>query len=686
MPPTANNAAAPVPKWYTIRARAAGVNAGADGARSAEILIYGDIGESWYGDTVAAKDFVREIGALDVDQITIRINSYGGSVPDGIAIFNAIRRHKADVTTIVDSVAASVASLIAMAGDSIEMAENAQLMIHAPWLNYVSGNANELRDFADMLDSFAESMATSYAVRSGDKEAALALLSDGKDHWYTAEAALEAQLIDQIVPALPVAASAQLHASVQARYASIPMLKPAPVAAAAAPTPQATKESKTMPPEATPAAAAQHQNEEQIRAQVLAADQTRRTAIANVFARFATWEGVAALQAACESDHACSVEAANAKLLAHLGKESKPVAGTQIVTLEDERDKARAGMQASILARAGLAKDDTANNYRGFTMMDIARAYLEQGGVKMRGNDKMAVVGAAFTHSTSDFRSLLANIAEKAMMRGFEEAEETFQKWTTVGELGDFKVGKRVDLSSFPSLDRVDGGEYRYATMGDRGEPVQLATYGKLFSINRQTIINDDLNAFVKIPRLMGRAAIRTVGNLVYATLAQSKMSDGVDLFHASHNNLLTGAGLSTAAVDAMRVAMALQKDGDAILNIRLANLIVPVALEGLAKTVRDSEYDVGAAAKNNTVPNSVRGTFEVISDARLDAVSPTAWYGAASNMAHDTIEVSYLDGNQAPTLEQQEGWNIDGTEFKVRLDAGVAPISHRTMAKNPGQ
>src|SRR5690606_24050453 len=123
----------------------------------------------------------------------------------------------------------------------------------------------------------------------------------------------------------------------------------------------------------------------------------------------------------------------------------------------------------------------------------------------------------------------------------------------------------------------------------------------------RQAIINDDLDAISKIPKLMGRAAIRTVGDLVYAILTSNPvMSDGVALFHATHGNLAgAGASINTASVDALQVLMALQKEGDAVLNIGLKHLLVPVALRGLANTVRNSEYEVGASAKNNSTPNS---------------------------------------------------------------------------------
>lgn len=444
----------------------------------------------------------------------------------------------------------------------------------------------------------------------------------------------------------------------------------------------------TAPAAAAPTPAAPVLTHAQITAAALESDKVRRTDIGAAFAKFATVAGVAALQAACADDHACTVEHANTKLLAHLAQGAAPVAGTHIVTVEDSRDKFRAGAAASIMARGKLTKDETNNNYRGFTLLDIARESLVHAGVKTTGMDKMGLIAAAFTHTGSDFPLLLANVANKAMLKGYEEAEETFQLWTAKGTLTDFKPGKRVDLNMFPALAQVqDGGEYSYATIGERGETVQLATYGKMFSITRQGIINDDIDAFSKIPQRMGRAAIRTIGDLVYAILTGNPpMSDGVTLFHADHKNLLAAAGISTASVDAMRVGMGLQKEGASTLGIRMAHLLVPLALEGTANVVRDSEYEVGAASKNNTTPNFVRNTFDVISEARLDGNSSIAWYGTANAALHDTVEVSYLDGNETPTLEQQNGWHVDGVEFKVRIDAGVKALDFRTMTKNPGQ
>jgi ATP-dependent protease ClpP protease subunit len=652
-------------KWFSIRASARDV-------RAAEILIFGDIGESWWGESITAASFVRELAQLDVDDITVRINSYGGSVSDGIAIYNALRRHKARVTTSIEGVAASIASLIAMAGDTVEMAENALLMVHAPW-GYSAGNAVDMREFADLLDTWSQAMATSYAAKTGrDVTEMLGLLTDGQDHWYTAAEAKAEQFIDSVVAAVPVAAALDLS-----RYRALPA---AAAAQSARTEPMTDRTAATGGTQPQPV-----DNEAEIAARALANDKTRRDGIAARFSAFAGRDGVSALQAACQDDTACTIEAAGEKLLAHLAKHTEPLAGTYVATVEDERDKFRSGVSAALMARAGMAKDDPANNFRGRSLQELARASLERAGRRTDGLSKMDLVAAAFTHSTSDFPLLLANVAQKAMMKGYDEAQETFQAWTTKGALPDFKAARRVDLSTFPSLAKVtEGAEYKSATIGERGETIQLATYGRKFSITRQAIINDDLDAFSKIPQRMGRAAIRTVGDLVYAVLTSNPaMADTIALFHADHGNLLTGAAIATSSVDTMRVAMAKQKDGTAVLGIRLAYLIVPVALEGTARVVRDSEFEV-TGSKNLTVPNSVRGTFEVISDARLDTASASNWYGAASPSMHDTIEVAYLDGVETPTLEQQSGWDVDGVEFKVRMDAGVKALDFRTLAKNP--
>lgn len=395
-------------------------------------------------------------------------------------------------------------------------------------------------------------------------------------------------------------------------------------------------------------------------------------------------DGVQAIYTAALADPSVTVDAVRQQVLDKIGASAMPIAGNHIETTVDEADKFRTAGENAILARAGYAKADGQNPLRGLSLREIARASADRAGKNTRGMDIRDVVATAFT-STSDFPALLTSTARTALLMGYEEAPESFPLFTRPGTLTDFRPAANAGLGFFSALDKIpEGGEYKYGTFGSANNSIVLATYGKLFAITRQAIINDDLGAFTLVPRKMGRAAKRTIGDLVFAILTGNpNLADGVALFHATHKNLLTGSVIDTANVDKMRVAMKTQKFDGQPINVPLKYLIVPAALEGAANTVRTAQYAVTSTA-NTTTPNTVANTFEVIADGRLDG-SPTVWFGSADPNLYDTIEVAYLDGVQEPFLDQKDGWNVDGTEFKVRIDAGVAPQDFRGLAKNPG-
>lgn len=175
------------PKWFRI------ARAEAEDDDSADVYLYDAI-DSWYG--VNASEFVRELAALDVSQINLYINSPGGSVYDGLAILNAVRRHKANVTVYVDGLAASAASFIAMGGDEIVMGRNSELMIHDAW-GICIGPAADMHDLGDKLDKISDNLASIYAEKAGGdvakwREAMLA------ETWYSAEEAVAAGLADRV--------------------------------------------------------------------------------------------------------------------------------------------------------------------------------------------------------------------------------------------------------------------------------------------------------------------------------------------------------------------------------------------------------------------------------------------------------------------------------------------------------
>lgn len=164
--------------------------------KKAEILLYGDVGGFWDGG-ITAERFASSLGALGaVAEINLRINSSGGDIFEGFAIYNLLNRHSAKIVVDIDGVAASIASVIAMAGDEIRMAENAMLMIHDPW-TVVAGSAVELRSQADVLDKLKASVVGVYAARTDKGAEELSALMSAET-WYTAAEAEEAGFADSV--------------------------------------------------------------------------------------------------------------------------------------------------------------------------------------------------------------------------------------------------------------------------------------------------------------------------------------------------------------------------------------------------------------------------------------------------------------------------------------------------------
>ena len=676
-------------KWYEIKA-AAPVAQG-EAPKPAELLIYGNIGDRWNEDGVVASELVRDLSALQADTINLRINSYGGSVPDGLAIYNALRRHKAAINVFVDGVAISCASYIAMAGDTITMAKNAQMMIHGPW-TIAAGNATDLREQADILDRYAKAMASAYADKSGKTyEDALALLTDGKDHWFLADEAKAEGFADEVGEEVAVAASLASSFDLSRFKAAAPAAAghstPVSQPAAAAAKPQ----EHSMPEEKKPAAqSAAFARTKDDNAQVIA-----------MFKPFAARPEIAALQTEVLADPGLTIETIQARLLAEMGKGAEPAnpqnAFPKIETVSDEGDKRKDAVVASILARAGVAQDAAAraalssNPYRGDRLLDTARASLQRAGVSVSGMTPMEVVAAAFTQGTSDFPVLLENAMHKTLQAAYATAALTWNRFCATGSVSDFRAHNRYRTGSFGSLDSVNElGEFVNKSIPD-GEKASITagTKGNIINLSRTAIINDDLGAFVGLSNMLGRAAARTVEADVYALLALNSgagptMGDGKTLFHADHGNITTGAAITMAALDLDRVAMASQKDvsGNDYLDLRPAVLLVPIGLGGTARSINDAQYDPDTANKLQK-PNIVNGLFRDIVD--TPRMTGTRRYLFADPSEAPVLEVAFLDGNQNPYLELQNGFDVDGARYKVRLDYGVGAIDYRGAVTNAG-
>lgn len=381
-----------------------------------------------------------------------------------------------------------------------------------------------------------------------------------------------------------------------------------------------------------------------------------------------------------------SIDEARAMVMDQLRARNK---GVSVTMGEAESDKFRAAAQDAVLMAVGIPVADAApgaNELRGHSLVELARESLQREGLQANFGDNMELARQAI-NSTSTFPAIMSNLANKSVMTGFNEAETTFQIWAGKGSNRDFKEAARVALSEAGNLELVpEGGQFPHDSLGEASARTKVATYGKLFSLTRQAIINDDLGLFSKIATKYGSAAKRLVNKMVYAQLTGNvKMQDNIALFDTKHGNVAgTGEALSVKAIAKAITAMRRQKGitGDATLNITPKYLVVPPELEMTAYQIVNSTAAVDGV--NSGVINPYKGRFVVVADAEL--TDPDAWYLVADAYQHDTIEVTYLNGVEIPRLETRQGFDVDGIEYKVAFDVGVDAIDFRGVFKNAGK
>lgn len=369
---------------------------------------------------------------------------------------------------------------------------------------------------------------------------------------------------------------------------------------------------------------------------------------------------------------------------------------------ESDMEKFERGVSRALLIQTGSqfkpeeVQEAQQGEYLSMSVSEMARDYLRIKGERATGNREQVIGQAlkygrrdAVSHGTGDFASILENVANKSMLDGFMQAEETWNQWTQSKSIPDFKTASLLNLSLFNGLDLLpEGKQYEYGDMSDIKETIQLATYGKLFSISRQALANDDLSALGDVPRAMGMAANYQIGDIVYNVLTTgtttTMLQDGVALFDAAtHGNYVTsGAAPTVTTLDAARVAMATQTDPQGkTIGVRMGYLIVPIALQTTAETLIAATYDPAGTAGTLT-PNPMQNVVQVVADHRLDTFNSSGWFVAARM---NTVCVGFLNGQTQPFLESRDGWSIDGVELKVRIDAAATASDYRGLYYNDG-
>lgn len=672
---------------------------------SYDLLVYGDIGESWWSDSVTAKSVVEQLNALDagVATINVRINSYGGSVADGLAIYNALKRHPAHKAVSVDGVAMSSASLIAMAGDTREIPPTSLLMIHAPW-GGIAGNAKEMRQYADILDKFSESMADAYVEASGQsRDEILALLTDGEDHYYTGDEAVAAGFAtsspdasrdeDHEPDEAARAFANQLLARITgrgttARHAGLVIaaaLRGLPaVISPLNHSPAPGQSENTMPSPTNDISAA------------LAADQTRRQAIRASFAPFQARTDlnqteISDLLRSCEDNHAMTPEAAGQKLLALLGRDAAPLASSfEPATARHAHgnDFVLAATDA-LLLRGGIHVDKPhagASDVAPLGLHGIIRACAQRSGRYTGGNIAEAIRAAL---STSDFPAILENSLSKTLRTGYESEPQTYTGWSRLTTVPDFKEQSRVILGSAPDLKQVpEGGEYEYGSLDEDKAKYAVSKWGRMIKFTWEALVNDDLGAFLRTTQAMGIAAARAEADLIYATFAANggagpQMQDGVTLFHADHGNLATStAALDAAALSKARILLRRQTAlGGGAMNLPPRFLLVAPEHEQAAEVLLAASSRAMNQGSDNELVADWISKLELVVEARLSA---SRAYLLTSPQSVDTLERAWLEADNGPVVRENESFAVDSRDYKVRHVFGARWLDWRGAVQLP--
>lgn len=357
----------------------------------------------------------------------------------------------------------------------------------------------------------------------------------------------------------------------------------------------------------------------------------------------------------------------------------------------DERGARVKLMAEALTARfGGPAPSAEARQYIRMSLTDMAKHLLEARGVSARMLSKSEVISRSILggHTSSDFSGLLVESGSRFLRQGFGAYVGGLQRVARKTTAPDFRAKSRLLLGEAPTLVRVnEHGEFKSGSIAASKESYSLATYGRIFGVTRQAIINDDLGAFGEMIPKFGRAAAEFISQQLVNLLTQNAglgptMEDGLTLFHADHHNIGAPAPLSILSLSADIALMRRQVglDGLTPVDTQPKYLIVPTGLELIARQLVTT-----FTASKATDVNPWAGMIEVVVDPRLDVISATRSYIACDPMLFDSLEYSFLEGEEGPQFETREGFEIDGLEFKVRLDFGAGAVEHRGLVSNEG-
>jgi hypothetical protein len=421
-------------------------------------------------------------------------------------------------------------------------------------------------------------------------------------------------------------------------------------------------------------------------------------------------------------DDGVSVADANERILRKMA--NQPLGGTgsgsSVRVTESEQDKFMEQATAGLVQRCfqGQIKHQKApdvqgaEHFRNLGLYRLAEACVRRMAINPERYSKSDVARLAMGHqgtfdrlriqrsndvyhTSGSFANLLLDAASKTLTASYVEAPYTWDQWVRQAQsVDDFKSINRISLGESPNLEVVpEGKDYPEGKVVDQRKSYKIEKYGKEFTITWETVINDDLDALSRIPAMHGAAARRTQEKAIYDVfLSNPTMPDGVALFSASHasgTNLSgSAAAPSKTTLDKAFEVMGKQKglNSDVFLGLTPSVLLVPLAYAGTALELVNSTASI-ENEKNSGVSNLYgRGgarQLKVVATPYLDSNSATNWYAIADNSLIDTVEITFLSGEESPVLESDWNMRNDSYVYKVRQSFAAAVIEHRGIFAN---
>lgn len=316
---------------------------------------------------------------------------------------------------------------------------------------------------------------------------------------------------------------------------------------------------------------------------------------------------------------------------------------------------------------------DQARPYAAMSTIDLARDCLRRSGMSTTGLSADTVITRAL-HTTSDFPLILGDAVGRELRRAYQAAPSGVRQLARQTTARDFRAKRALQFGEGPELKKVnEGGEFKSGTIEESAETYSVETFGRIFSISRQALINDDMGAFTQIPAKLGNAASAfEAAQLVAKLAANPAMSDGTAVFHADHANL-TGsyAAPSATSLSAARLAMRKQTGlSGQLIDATPRFVLVPAELETVA------EQALAEIAATKTADVNPFENLTLVTEARL--TEDEQWYVAADPSMIDGLEYAYLEGAPGPQIETRQGFEVDGVQMKVRLDFGCGWTDYR--------